>query len=373
MGFGEYVLEDVRRRLNVKSYIGDWTDGLRFRVITASIFMFFASLAEALTYGNAFDERTHGEIDTCGVIFATAIGGMLTAVLNGQPLLIVGIEGPTLVFYAAIYQLAEDYHFPFLPFMAWVCTWAALALIILALCGASVLVETVTRFTEDIFEMLIGLIYLALAIEGMEESFHHHELPTALVGVLLTLATGWVALQLHHARTWRYFTPNVREYLAAYNAPICVLLFTAVSYWGNIEKSHVDRLPLPDKWEGKPPHEVSYTAPHCAITNGCFLLRPFFAFSFATYAHTHPSRLYSQLTLTRPPFLHSQLTHSHLLLSPFPSSPHLYLQGRTSDSWVINMMDPDLSVGMIFAAIAPGILLVLLLFFDHQVSGFPVQ
>lgn len=200
MAFGADVCEDLRRRMNPASYCNDWSDGFRFRVVTSSIFMFFASLAEALTYGNAFDEKTDGLIDTCGVIFATAIGGMLTAVLSGQPLVIVGIEGPTLVFYLAIFQLSKDYKFPFLPFMAWVCTWAAFFLTVLALCGASSLVKTVTRFTEDIFELLIGLIYLALAIEGMEESFHHHELPTALVGLLLTLGSAWFALQLHHAR-----------------------------------------------------------------------------------------------------------------------------------------------------------------------------
>lgn len=118
MVFGEDVIADIHRRLNPASYCKDWRDGFRFRVVTSSIFMFFASLAEALTYGNAFEERTNGMIDTCGVIFATAIGGMLTAVLSGQPLVIVGIEGPTLVFYLAIYQLSKDYNFPFLPFMA---------------------------------------------------------------------------------------------------------------------------------------------------------------------------------------------------------------------------------------------------------------
>ena len=37
--------------------------------------------------------------------------------------------------------------------------------------GAAVLVETVTRFTDEIFAMLIAVIYLALAVGGIVDQF----------------------------------------------------------------------------------------------------------------------------------------------------------------------------------------------------------
>ena len=41
------------------------------------------------------------------------------ALFAGQPLCIVGVTGPVTIFSVAIYQLADNFDIPFIPFYAW--------------------------------------------------------------------------------------------------------------------------------------------------------------------------------------------------------------------------------------------------------------
>ena len=55
---------------------------------------------------------------------------------------------------------------PFLPFYAWVGLWAGLFTVILAVTDASVLIRHLTRFTDEIFVLLIAVIFIYKAVES---------------------------------------------------------------------------------------------------------------------------------------------------------------------------------------------------------------
>ena len=100
------VVEDVKRRLNPSSYCSDWRDGISFQVLNASFFMFFASIAPALAFSATIREATKNEMGGIELIASTALCGAIGAVFHGQPLLIVGVTGPTIILYSAMYGVA---------------------------------------------------------------------------------------------------------------------------------------------------------------------------------------------------------------------------------------------------------------------------
>jgi len=257
-GFMSGVINDVKRRLNPKTYCSDWSDGLHFQVLNAAFFMFFASITPALAFAGTLSEATHSEMGVIELIMSTAICGVMGAVLHGQPLLIVGVTGPTIILYGAMYGVATSAGIPFIPFMGWVCVWAAIMFVFLGLFGAAALAKTVTRFTDELFGSFIGVVYLSVAITGFATQFTHTEttgLSNALLSLLLALGTGSLCLALHYARDWTTLTPTVRDLLARYNTFLAVLIFTGFSFWGVLQDANIDRMTQfiqPGMWNGQP-------------------------------------------------------------------------------------------------------------------------
>jgi hypothetical protein len=57
-------------------------------------------------------------------LFSTALCGVLFAIVGGQPLVVVGVTGPIVIFTRTIYSIAKDLDLDFLQFYSWigVCT-----------------------------------------------------------------------------------------------------------------------------------------------------------------------------------------------------------------------------------------------------------
>ena len=100
---------------------------------------------------------------------------LLQAVFGGQPLLIVGVAEPIVLLYKFLYSYAQKR--PelggelFLPWCAWVCTWAAIMLWLTAVSGACRYIYKFTRFSGELFGMLIATLFLQQAVEGLKEGF----------------------------------------------------------------------------------------------------------------------------------------------------------------------------------------------------------
>ena len=100
---------------------------------------------------------------------------VLQAIFGGQPLLIVGVAEPIVLLYKFLYSYAQKR--PelggelFLPWCAWVCTWAAIMLWLTAISGACRYIYKFTRFSGELFGMLIATLFLQQAVEGLKEGF----------------------------------------------------------------------------------------------------------------------------------------------------------------------------------------------------------
>lgn len=101
------LLRDVRRRY--AHYWSDYTDAFNLHCLTAFIFMFFACMAPAITFGAILGDHTNGMIGVSETLAATSICGVIYAIFAGQPLLIMGATGPILVFDEALYDVRFKY------------------------------------------------------------------------------------------------------------------------------------------------------------------------------------------------------------------------------------------------------------------------
>ncbi|MFT5523853.1 MAG: hypothetical protein ACI9HK_001802, partial [Pirellulaceae bacterium] len=238
--------QDFARRW--PQYFSDIRDGLHAKCIGSTLFLFFACLAPAVTFGGVMAVQTGGQIGAVEMIAASAFCGVVFALVSGQPLVILGGTGPLLVFTAILYRLCSDLGIPFLASYGWVGLWSAGFLLILAVTDASCLMRYFTRFTDEIFSALISIIFIYEAIKALVHIFEdldvkkHHD--TALLSLLLALGTFYIAMSLSRFRRSSYLLPQIREFLADFGPAIALAAMTIVSVW--LHEVFLDILPAPD-------------------------------------------------------------------------------------------------------------------------------
>ncbi|MDA1162187.1 MAG: PTS sugar transporter subunit IIA [Planctomycetota bacterium] len=226
--------EDVRRR--GAHYISDFRDGLSPKSLSATLFLFFACLAPAVTFGGIMGAQTDGDIGVVEMLVASAACGIVYALFAGQPLVILGGVGPLLVFTAILFRLCGDLNLLFLPAYAWVGFWTSLFLIILAATDASCLMRFFTRFTDEIFSALMSLIFIYEAIRAIvgifrrsfaDESISHD---VAFLSLILSIGTFYIAVSLSQFRRSHYLLPWMREFLADFGPMIALVAMTLIAW-----------------------------------------------------------------------------------------------------------------------------------------------
>lgn len=235
---GGGVANDVRRRL--KHYVADFRDGIHPKSVTATLFLFFACLAPAVTFGALMFGVTGGAIGATEMLVATAFCGVFYAIFAGQPLIILGGTGPLLVFTGILYQLCQTFELPFLESYAWVGLWTGAFTLLLGVTDASCLIRLFTRFTDEIFAALISIIFIVEAVRGIagyiEEAragdFVHD---AAFLSLIMAIGTFAIAMLLSKLRSSRYLVPTAREFLSDFGPTLALvlmilfgMLFTAV-------------------------------------------------------------------------------------------------------------------------------------------------
>ncbi|QDU78521.1 Nitrogen regulatory protein [Polystyrenella longa] len=235
------IIQDVQRR--VPHYVSDFVDGLNAKTIASSVFLFFACLAPAITFGGIMGQQTDGSIGAVEMLVATAACGVIYALIGGQPMTILGGIGPMLVFTKILYDLCQSWDVQFLSAYAWVGFWTAGFLFLFAVTEASCLMRFFTRFTDEIFAALMSLIFiyesvrnlLAIFNEGFENGGRSHD--TSFLSLLLALGTFYIAMSLMRMRRSRYLVPYIREFLADFGPAIAMGIMIAIAWmWsGEVE------------------------------------------------------------------------------------------------------------------------------------------
>ncbi|XP_057346947.1 anion exchange protein 4 isoform X3 [Manis pentadactyla] len=159
------LIQDVRRKASW--YTSDFLDALNPQCFSAVLYIYLATITNAITFGGLLGEATDGAQGVLESFLGTSAAGAAFCLMAGQPLTILSSTGPVLVFERLLFSFSRDYSLDYLPFRLWVGIWVATFCLALVATEASVLVRYFTRFTEEGFCALISLIFIYDAVGKM--------------------------------------------------------------------------------------------------------------------------------------------------------------------------------------------------------------
>lgn len=319
----ESIHSDLKGRLPV--YASDWTvessEQLK-KIAAAALFAYFTSVLPAVIFGDTLALATDGTSGLSEVLMSTGGMGILYSVFAGQGLVIVGVTGPVVFFQITVWTLAAAMKAPFLQLNAWINIWCGVMHIIVAAGGYTKLIQRVTAFAGEIFGFFISLAYIYLGARNLVDLFPKDlsadddlastavHLASAFASLVLAAFMFFPAIACHHAKQWRTMNDTGRWLTQSYGVVLVLVIVTALSYLPVFYNGSIDLERLP--------------VPYVSASKG-----------------------------------------------PVTSE----YAGRTG--WVVHLMgsdgDKQMQLWMVFIAILPAAMLLILFFFDHNVSSIMAQ
>ncbi|XP_068438343.1 anion exchange protein 2b [Clinocottus analis] len=271
------LVRDVRRRY--PKYLSDFKDALNSQCMAAVIFIYFAALSPAITFGGLLGEKTEGLIGVSELIVSTSVQGVIFCLLGAQPLLIVGFSGPLLVFEEAFYSFCKANDMEYLTGRVWIGFWLIVIVIVMVAFEGSFLVRFVSRFTQEIFSFLISLIFICETFIKLGRIFKEHPLKscslngtegdaltdnvtfvqsngslplteavqgqpnTALLSLVLMAGTFFIAFYLRKFKNSAFFPGRLRRMIGDFGVPIAILIMVLVDY--SIDDTYTQKLSVP--------------------------------------------------------------------------------------------------------------------------------
>lgn len=168
------LIQDIKIRYSF--YLSDLKDGLDGQVAAAAIFIFFAALSAAITFGGMYGDRTKNYIGVGETLLISSVNGIIFALFAAQPLLIVGATGPLMIFDMSLYSFSKTYELDYLSLRVWIGFWMTVFGLLVIAFEAVAIVRKMTRFTEEIFSTLVCVIFVYEAITKMVGIFKLHPL-----------------------------------------------------------------------------------------------------------------------------------------------------------------------------------------------------
>ncbi|KAJ0117126.1 nion exchange protein 4 [Diaporthe amygdali] len=232
------LIGDLRRR--APYYWSDWKDALDYRVVPATIYMYFANILPALAFSLDMFTRTHSQYGVNEVLLASVLGSVVFSVLACQPLVIVGVTGPITVFNYTVYDIMVPTGVNYLAFMCWIGLWALVMHWVLAITNSCNWLRYVTRFPCDIFGFYVAFIYLqkgvqVLTLLGDREPFY--------LSVLAAMLVFFIAYACGELGSSTLFHHHVRVFLKDYGTPLTVVFFTGFVHIGRMKQVSLESLP----------------------------------------------------------------------------------------------------------------------------------
>ncbi|XP_056149928.1 anion exchange protein 2a [Lampris incognitus] len=275
------LIRDVKRRY--PQYLSDIQDALNAQCMAAIIFIYFAALSPAITFGGLLGEKTDGLIGVSELMVATAVQGVVFSLLGAQPLLVIGFSGPLLVFEEAFCSFCKDNQMDYLTGRVWIGFWLLLIVFLTVAFEGSFLVRFVSRFTQEIFSFLISLIFIYETFSKLVTIFQEHPLRscflinntsscgwnssmavsssghpggepnTALLSLVLMSGTFFIAFYLRKFKNSAFFPGKLRRIIGDFGVPLAILIMVLVDY--SIKDTYTQKLSVPSGFSVSSPEK----------------------------------------------------------------------------------------------------------------------
>eukprot|EP00092_Neocalanus_flemingeri_P037562 GFUD01040897.1.p1 GENE.GFUD01040897.1~~GFUD01040897.1.p1 ORF type:complete len:877 (+),score=230.71 GFUD01040897.1:117-2747(+) len=159
------LMADVRRKL--PWYVSDFTDAFHIQTLASIIYIYLATVTKAITFGGFLGDITDGLQGVLESFLGHLLAGGVFCLLGGQPLTVLGCTGPVLIFEKILVEFCTNYGIYYLTMRLWIGLWSALFCIIIVAVDGSAIVRYFTRFTEEAFAALVGLIFIAESLKKL--------------------------------------------------------------------------------------------------------------------------------------------------------------------------------------------------------------
>lgn len=242
---GKGIYYDIKDRL-IKYYVSDIKDGLTYRTIPSTVYIFFTNLLPALAFAQDMFDHTNNSYGVNEVLLASAMGGIVFGLFAGSPLCIVGVTGPISIFNYTVYEIVVPKNIPYFPFMCWICLWSMLFHFILAFTNSVNFMRYVTKFSCDVFGFFINIVYIQKGIQILTHQFSLTDTAGAFASIMLALimAIFGISAQMFGTKS-HYLSHNIRSFIRDYSTPLCVIFFTGfIHFGGRLDDVKFPKLPI---------------------------------------------------------------------------------------------------------------------------------
>ncbi|KAF5891846.1 band 3 anion exchange protein-like, partial [Clarias magur] len=190
------LIRDVRRRY--KHYKSDITDAMNAQVLAAVIFIYFAALSPAITFGGLLADKVDNMMGVSELMLSTALQGVIFCLIAAQPVLVIGFSGPLLVFEEAFYAFCKSQDIEYIVGRVWVGVWLIVIVVLIVAAEGSFLVRFISRFTQEIFSILISLIFIYETFTKLGSIFKDHPLNLNYEHLNASVSDPWHPVITHH-------------------------------------------------------------------------------------------------------------------------------------------------------------------------------
>ncbi|KAK5881226.1 hypothetical protein CesoFtcFv8_022049 [Champsocephalus esox] len=279
------MIRDMKRRYQY--YKSDITDAFNAQVLAAVIFIYFAALSPAITFGGLLADKVDNMMGVSELLISTSIQGIIFCFVAAQPVLVIGFSGPLLVFEEAFFVFCKSQDIEYIVGRVWVGLWLVIIVVVIVAFEGSFLVCFISRFTQEIFSILISLIFIYETFSKLGRTFQAHPLTlnydhvnttvenpwhpkveemamydnatgnttvvvniikpsypnTALLSMCLMLGCFFIAYFLRQFKNGTFLPGKVRRLLGDFGVPIAIFLMVLLDY--NIDDTYTKKLVVP--------------------------------------------------------------------------------------------------------------------------------
>ncbi|EMP33736.1 Band 3 anion transport protein [Chelonia mydas] len=247
------LVRDIKRRY--PKYLSDIKDALSAQCLAAVIFIYFAALSPAITFGGLLGEKTSNMIGVSELLVSTAAQGIIFCLLGAQPLLVVGFSGPLLVFEEAFFRFCESYGMEYIVGRVWIGFWLIILVLLVVAFEGSFLVRYISRYTQEIFSFLISLIFIYETFAKLIAIFQKHPLQksytsrdpqpnTALLSLVLMAGTFFIAFFLRKFKNSAFLPGKLRRVIGDFGVPISIFIMALADFFIK-DNTYTQKLSVP--------------------------------------------------------------------------------------------------------------------------------
>eukprot|EP00532_Pseudo-nitzschia_australis_P013305 CAMPEP_0168208348 /NCGR_PEP_ID=MMETSP0140_2-20121125/2018_1 /TAXON_ID=44445 /ORGANISM="Pseudo-nitzschia australis, Strain 10249 10 AB" /LENGTH=586 /DNA_ID=CAMNT_0008134735 /DNA_START=572 /DNA_END=2332 /DNA_ORIENTATION=- len=246
------MIKDIERRK--KHYVSDWTDGFKHwkKVIPAVLFLYFACLSPAISFGTIASQITNDSIGVVEFLLSAGASGMVYSIICGQPMAFLAPTGLTLAFISGLFRFCTLKGLPFFPVYSWVGLWASLFLTFLGLGGSSQLIRYCTRFTDEIFNALLSITFIYEAANSLRRNFQRadpNNLTTPFVALAMALSTYRATDKASAFESSKFLNQKIRRFVKNFGPVIIFIAMSAITSVPSVAKFNVPTLSVPDHFQ----------------------------------------------------------------------------------------------------------------------------